>query len=196
MRYAALIAACTLATLLAGSAALATEGVKVGIVDIARLGEECKYKADYEQRMKDLITQKREEGRRLSQDVKARMDEIEKEMMLLSDEAKMEKQRELAAETRKLQEFEAQAGREVQERGRALSEELGEKIKAAIKEVADAQGLDLVFDSGVLLYHKELPDLTDAVLQRLDEAFDEEHGVSGTDEKEEETAPADSNEGG
>jgi len=202
MRYAAMIAACVLAVLLAAQSAPAAEGVKIAVVDVSRIGAECKYKAEYEQGMKELIDRKRHEGRELSAEVRARMEEIEKEMMLLAPEAKAEKQREMSVETRKLQEFDTEAKREVQELGQAYSEKLAEKIRAAIREVGEEQGLDLIFDSGVLLYRKELPDLTDEVLTKLDAAFDQEHGATEAEEETEpetepetETTPTDSDEG-
>ncbi len=194
MSYRVTIAAGVLLALLAGSAVHATEGVKIAIVDLSRVGDECKYKADYEERLKELIERKRDEGRRLSQQVKARFEEFEKEKLLLTDEAKAGKQRELTAEARKLQDFDAQAKQEVQQQGRVYSEEFSKKIKAVIKEVAAEHGLDLVFDSGVLLYQKDMPDLSDEVLTRLDEMFDEEHGVTESDD--EEAPSADSDEGG
>ena len=193
MKYRVTIAACVLLALLAGSAARATEGVKIAVVDVARVSDECKYRADYGQRLEDLIESKRDEGRRLSLEVKARFEQFEKEKLLLTEEAKAEKQRELTAEARKLQEFDAQAKQDVQQQGRAYSEEFSKKIKAVIEEVAAEHGLDLVFDSGVLLYQKDMPDLTDEVLARLDEMFDKEHGVTESDD--EEAPSADSDEG-
>jgi len=190
----ATIAACVLLALLAASAAQATEGVKIAIVDVVRISDECKYKADYERRLEELIASKREEGRQLSQTMRALVDEFEKEKLLLTEEAKAERQRALTAEAKKLQDFDTQAKQEVQKQGRTFSEEFSKKIKAVIQEVAAEHGLDMVFDSNVLLYHKDLPDLSDEVLARLDKMYDEEHGA--TEAVDEETAPAESDEGG
>jgi Skp family chaperone for outer membrane proteins len=192
--YRVAIATCVLLGLLAVPVAHAVEGVTIAVVDVARVSNESKYKAYYEQELEELIGVKRQEGREITQAVRAQFDEFEKERLLLTDAAREERQRELRAEADKVRDFDTQAKKEVQERGRAFSEELGENIKAVIKEVAEEHDVDLVFDSGVLLYQKDLPDLTDEVIVRLNEMFDEEHGAAEIEE--EETTPAESDEGG
>lgn len=181
MRYGVTVAAIVLVTLIAGPVALGTEAAKIGIVDIMRVLDESKYKAEYEQRIKAMIQQKQDERKKLANEAEQRVETIKMEMLLLTEEAKIEKRKEIAAEVRKLKEFEVQAQKAIQEQGRDYMKELEEKVKAIVNEVAAEEGLELVLNSVAVIYNKEARDLTDVVLKKLDELFNNEHAETDSD---------------
>jgi outer membrane protein len=184
MRYLAAIAAIGFVALLAPTAALGTEAAKIGIVDMKRVYEESKYRTEHEQRVEELSRQKQAVWNQLKADFDRHVEEARKEMLLLTEEAKAAKQAELAAEARRLQEFEREAQRAIAEQSREYLKTLEDKVGAIVEALAAEQGLDLVLNRGAVIYNKNVTDLTDAVLEKLNAMYDEEHAEASSDEGE------------
>ena len=185
MRYAVTIAAVGLVVLLAAPvAALGTESTTIGIVDLKRVFEESKYKAEYDQRIEELSKQKQAELDKLKDAFDRRVAEARKEMLLLTDDAKADKNAELAAEARRLQDAQRKAQQEVAEQSRDYLKGLEEKVTEIVEKLAAEHNVDLVLNNAVVIYKKNVQDLTDAVLEKLDEMYDKEHGEPSAEEGE------------
>jgi outer membrane protein len=185
MRYAGAIAAIGLVALVAIPAgALGTEPAAIGVVDMQRVIEESKYRAELDRSLDELREKKQTEWNERKKAFDDRLAEAKKEMLLLTDEAKAAKNAELAAEARSLQEFERDAQREITDKGRAYLKAIEEKVTKIVEGLAAERNLDLVLSSATVIYKKNVQDLTDAVLEKLDAMYDEEHAEKGAAEGE------------
>ncbi len=183
MRYALTVTAIVLIGVAAASAAAAAAAAgapKIGIVDMQRVYEESKYKAEYEKSLQELVTSIRV---KLSEGLQ-KIEKMKQDMFLLTDEARKRKQAEITGEQNKLKEYRATAEREVEERKRQYLKEFDEKVTAIVEEVATAKGLNLVLNSVMVIFNNGTLDLTDAVLTKLDALFDSEHAETDTEPKE------------
>jgi len=187
MRYAVAIAAIVLVTLGVGRVATGTETAKIGVVSVTRVYEESKYKSEYERILSGLFkkVQAEVDGRR--QKIVA----MKSEMFLYSDEHRKEKQEEITAEENNLKRYAAEAQEKLNRQKVAFLQEFEKKATAIVEVVATEQELDLVVNSAMVIYNKDAKDLTDTVLEKLNELFDKEHAEDGsgtTSETDSETA--------
>jgi len=183
MRYALAIAAVLVACVVTGLTACGTETAKIGVVDVKRVYDESKYKGHYERLIQEFYAGKRREGEALRQTVAKRIEDIRLEAMMLTDEGKKGKQKEMLAEELKLKEFARNAQRAVEDKKRQYLGEFEETVTTIVKELAAEKGLDLVFNSAAVLYNKDAYDYTELVLKRINEAFAKQYGDAGSSDE-------------
>ncbi|MEE9442090.1 MAG: OmpH family outer membrane protein [candidate division Zixibacteria bacterium] len=98
--------------------------------------------------------------------------EYEKQKLILSADKKAEREAAIVAKEQLLQAFtrdvSAPGGR-AERRQNELAQPLLEKITASIEKVAIEENIDFVFNSGGLSYGKKELDITDKVLEILEE---------------------------
>jgi outer membrane protein len=147
-------------------------GQKVGFVNantvfdqysVAREAEDA-----YQKELEDLnaqVTQMEEQLRALS-------DSLEARRYLFSEERLQEKRKELEAKQQEYVQFRQQAEQKAARRNEELSKPIIEAIEEAARRIAQKEGFDLVLDAGpgIVVYSKPELDLTDRVLQSLEEA--------------------------
>lgn len=122
------------------------------------------YEKEMEQLNKD-VTAKEEE-------IKALADTLEARKYLFSEERLKEKQLELEKRQQDYLKFRQEAEAKAAKRNDELSQPIVQAITAAAKTTAEKESFDLVLDSaaGIVIYSKPEFDLTDKVLQTLEEA--------------------------
>jgi Skp family chaperone for outer membrane proteins len=181
MRYALTVTAIVLIGVAAAGAtearAAAAEAPKIGIVNMQRVYEESKYKAEYEKKVQDLVTSIRLKRSETIQ----KIEKMRQGMILLTDEARKKKQAEINGEENKLKEYLVQAQQDVEAQKRTFLKEFEEKVTAIVEEVATEDGLNLVLNSVMVIFNNGTLDLTDAVLTKLNELFDSEHAETDTE---------------
>jgi Skp family chaperone for outer membrane proteins len=177
MRYAVIIAAVVLAVMTVGRAAPAAEAPQMSIVDMKRIYDESKYKDEYEKRIQQMVTNAQVEVSERRQKIEA----MKKDMWLLTGEHQTKKQEEIASEEKKLNDFILEARKQVDDQKRAFLDEFEGKVIAIVGEVAAAEGFSVVLNSAAVIYHKDIRDLTDAVIEKLNERFNAEHSEKGSE---------------
>ncbi|UCD18425.1 MAG: OmpH family outer membrane protein [Candidatus Zixiibacteriota bacterium] len=113
-----------------------------------------------------------EEARQMQEELDEMVAEFEKQKLILSPDKKKEREAAIDAKRQALDAYTKQifgpAG-EAERRNNALVKPLLEKINAAIERVATEGNYDFIFNSGGLAYAKKDFDITDKVLEALEE---------------------------
>lgn len=114
--------------------------------------------------------QLQEEMKKMSSELEKKYEEYQKGEAKMNDAIKEYKQKELRDIQARLQEFQETAQENVRKKEQDLLKPIVEKAKAAIAEVAKAQGIAYVFDSSPgtpILYKPEGDNLMAAVKKKL-----------------------------
>ena len=148
------------------------QGQKVGFVNSTVLMEQYSVareaEAAFQKELEDLNKEVMEEEEKL----RALADSLEARKYLFSEERLKEKRAELVKKQQDFLDFTQNAELRAKKREDELVRPIVEAIEAAAKSVAEAEGFDLVLDAGpgIVVYSKPELDLTDKVLQNLEEA--------------------------
>jgi len=151
---------------------LASAQQKIGFVNAtvifeqfsgARAAEEA-----YQKELEDLNVQ----VTKMEEELRALADTLEARKYLFSEERLQEKRRDLEKKQQDYVAFRQEAEMRAAQRNDELSRPIVEAIEAATEKVAEQEGFDLVVDAGpgIVVYSKPELDLTDKVLQSLEEA--------------------------
>ena len=147
-------------------------GQKVGFVNANTIFEQYSAAREaeeaYQSELEDLngqVTQMEEHLQSLS-------DSLEARRYLFSEQRLQEKQKELEAKQQEYVQFRQQAEQKAAKRNEELSKPIIDAIEEAARKIAQKEGFDLVLDAGpgIVVYSKPELDLTDRVLQSLEEA--------------------------
>jgi outer membrane protein len=158
-----------LTLVLAAQAAMAQQ--KIGFVNMRTIFDQYSAKKEaeavFEREMEDLnrqVTAKEEEITALS-------DSIESMRYVASDERIRAKQRTLERKRKEYVEFMQEAEMTAARRNEELTRPIEEAILQAAGEIGEKENFDLILDAGagIVVYSKPEYDLTDMVLQKLEE---------------------------
>lgn len=165
----------TLQTLLIAVLALlpgaALAEMKIGFINSDQLKEQLPEIKAAQQQL-ELLQQQRAQEDEDRQAKLAQMEEnYRKQEMLLSEARKAEMRAEYEAEGQRLMEFRQNTQEELMKKNFDLHNPIFERINAAIKAVAEAEGFDYVLDAGsaggAVVYANDAYDLTDKLLAKL-----------------------------
>jgi outer membrane protein len=122
----------------------------------------------YERELEELNRQVTE----METELRALGDTLEARKYLFSEARLKEKRSELETKQQEYLRFRQDAEMKAAKRNDELTRPLIEAIEAAAKQVAEKEGFDLVLDAGqgIVVYSKPELDLTDKVLQTLEES--------------------------
>jgi outer membrane protein len=170
MRIRSLLAGAGLAVLLA-AVPTAAHAQKVAYVDLQRAlnevdeGKAAKaaLKKEFDQKQK-LLDERKAEFERLRGD-------FEKQAMVMSDDARKDKQTDLERKGMELQGFFVQLQKELSERERDVTRGIFDKMQAIVREIADAEGVALVVAAEALVYAQPSLDLTNELVRKYNARF-------------------------
>jgi outer membrane protein len=155
--------------MLAAQAAVAQQ--KIGFVNMRTIFDQYSAKREaeavFEREMEDLnrqVTAKEEE-------IKALADSIESMRYVASEERIRTKQRALEKKRQDYLAFMQEAEMTAARRNEELTRPIEEAILQAAEEIGEKENFDLILDAGagIVVYSKAEYDLTDMVLQKLEE---------------------------
>lgn len=132
---------------------------QIVFVDIARAFEEYKKTTDLDEQLKSKKTER--------DDLVAELKKLSEGMDLLNDKAKQERQKELAAKEKKLQEVSENLLRERDEMARGILKE----IETIIGDYSKKHGHMLVVNDRILLYGDKKLDITDDIIKQLNSQY-------------------------
>lgn len=144
-----------------------------GYVDSDTIMKELPDAQDAQTKLDNFVKEWQDELTKLEKNYKAQVDEFEKRKLIMSDDLKNQKQRELTKLEEEIEKFRQDkfgVNGELFRKQDEVMKPVQNKIFTAIKEVAEDEGLDFVFDrSGdiLFLYAKEQYDVTNKVLAKL-----------------------------
>ena len=147
--------------------------LNIGYVDSDTIMKELPDAQDAQTRLNTIIKEWQDELNRLEKNFKSQQDEFDKRKLIMSDELKDQKQKEidkLEEEVEKYRQDKFGVNGELFKKQDEVMKPVQNKIFTAIKEVAEEDDLDFVFDrSGdiLFLYAKDKYDVTNKVLAKL-----------------------------
>jgi outer membrane protein len=108
----------------------------------------------------------------MEEELRALADTLEARKYLFSEERLQEKRRELEEKQQQYLRFRQDAEQKAAKRNEELSTPIIQAIEEATRKIAQKDGFDLVLDAGpgIVVYSKPELDLTDRVLQSMEEA--------------------------
>jgi len=171
MRILAFLAALAIAAPFAPAASAAD--LKIGYVDLQlALNEVDEGKAAKAQLKKDF-DEKQKRLDREQTDLKRMKEDLDKQAVVMADEARREKQAELDRKFMEVQGLFVQLQKELSEREREVTRGIFDKMTQIIREIAEADGFTLVFertDAGLIYAPKSL-DLTSDLIRKYNARF-------------------------
>lgn len=147
--------------------------LKIGYIDSNAIMDQLPDVQDARQRLDALIQEWQAELNRLESEWKAKYDDYEKRKLIMSEQTRAETESELVKLENQIAEYREKkfgTNGELFQKQDELMKPVQNKIFNAIKEVAQENDLDFVFDrSGdiMILYAKEKYDITAKVLAKL-----------------------------
>lgn len=169
------------ASLLLAISGYAAEG-KVAFVNAGSIFEQYSGAKEAQQAYEKEMADLNQQVEKMESDLKAFADTLEARKYLFSEERLREKQAELDQKQQEYIRFRQDAEAKAARRNEELTKPIIEAIEQAAKQIADKEGFDLVLDAsaGIVVYSKPESDLTDRVLQALEET--RQAGQAGGDQ--------------
>lgn len=147
--------------------------LKIGYIDSNAIMDQLPDVQDARQRLDALIQEWQTELNRLESEWKSKYDDYEKRKLIMSEQTRAETESELVKLENQIAEYREKkfgTNGELFQKQDELMKPVQNKVFNAIKEVAQEEDLDFVFDrSGdiMILYAKEKYDITAKVLAKL-----------------------------
>lgn len=152
----------------AASAQDSTEGLKVGVVDLARLVNDSPQAERAKQRMESRFSSRREKLQTRSEALRNDIERLKRDGAVMSQEAREELEAAIREQQRQLQLAQSKYNDDVAQAEQEEFTELRDAIRDAIQTFAGKQNYDLILGDSVL-YATEAIDVTDEILSRLSE---------------------------
>lgn len=165
-----LITVTALAVLAVSNMASAADKPAIGYVDVRTVLLESKAGKQHKTEIEKIVKDKQAALKKEEEKLKALQQNLEKEMLTLSDAQKQEKQRGFQEKVQALQKNAQEAERDLRQKDSEYSNKAIEEMRKVIAEVAKEEKLSLVFGKSEMsiLYSEEGMDITSKVIQKLD----------------------------
>lgn len=151
--------------------AAARAELKLGVFDKQRIVDESKLGTAAKARLDKLVTTRQTEVEEKKKGFETLRKTYEQQQAALSDEKKLERQRELARLRDEVQSIMENADRDLQRATQQAQIELAQKINPVIEEFAKAEAFDFLFDQEQYFFAKPDYDVTVKLIAKLDAAF-------------------------
>ena len=145
---------------------------RIGFVNATVIFEQYSAAREAEEAYQKELEELNKQVTKMEEELRALADTLEARKYLFSEERLREKRATLERRQQEYVKFRQDAEMTAARRNDELSRPIVEAIEEAAKKVAEKEGFDLVLDSGpgIVVYSKPELDLTDRVLQNLEEA--------------------------
>lgn len=143
---------------------------KIAFVDVAKIFDGYQKTKDNDAKLQAAGKKKEEERDALVHEVRRLKDE----QALLAEGAREKKQEAVDAKVRELQEFDAQARRDLGEQRNQTVRAIFKDIDEVVQRYGERKGMDFVFNDRVLLYRSNRFDVSKDVLDELNRNYQKE----------------------
>lgn len=147
--------------------------VKIGYINSDAIMKELPEAQDAQRKLDNLVQEWQAELRKLESEWKQKYDAYERDKLIMSDQTRAEKEKELVDLENRIMQFREQKfgqNGELFQKQEEFMKPIQNKIFNALEKIAKDEGYDFVFDKSgeiLLLYANEKYDLTNKVLQAL-----------------------------
>jgi outer membrane protein len=149
--------------------AFAQDSVKIGYVDMQQALNES---AAGKEAKTDLEKMVNERQAKIDEKIAMRdklVAEIEKQSVVLSDDAKRQKQDELEKLGREVERLVSDSNAELQKQQREMELEIVKDLDTILNDIGKGEGYTLILPAEVILYSVEGIDITDEVIKKLND---------------------------
>ncbi len=154
------------------AAPLTAKEMKIGYIDSEAILQQY---PDYQEAQRKLQEEEQKyvaEGQAKEQIVTTMLEEIQQQSLMLSAEARTEREQKLIEKRRELEQFRAETwgeGGKLYTKNMELSRPILERINQAIEKISQQDGYDMVFDAagGNIVFALPQHDITEIVLAEL-----------------------------
>lgn len=140
---------------------------KIGIVNMQRVMAE----SSFAKRMReDIERELKPQGKRLQSKVKQiakSKDQFEKNAMAMSSSQRIETEQSIMNQLLEVKKLEAEFANTARSRDKQALQQMSDKVRAAIDQIAQQEGYDLILHAETVLYSKGATDLTDSLIQAI-----------------------------
>jgi len=149
-----------------------TAQTKIGYVDSEKILSSYPAALDAQKKLEAENTKWDQELRKLNDSFRALQEQLDQQSLLLSDAKKKEKQQELQAAAKKIQEFQEEKwgeGGTFFKRRAEIMQPVIDKINQVIHRIGEEEDYDYILDTvaGNILHAKDKYDITELVLEEL-----------------------------
>lgn len=147
--------------------------VKIGYINSEAIMKELPEAQDAQRKLDNLVQEWQAELRKLESEWKQKYDAYDRDKLIMSDQTRAEKEKELVDLENRIMQYREQKFRqngELFQKQEEFMKPIQNKIFNVLEKIAKEEGYDFVFDKSgeiLLLYANEKYDLTNKVLQAL-----------------------------
>jgi len=152
----------------AGPAALAQSGV--GFVSLERILREAPAAQRAQKKLEQEFAPRGQELSRLAEQLKKMQESLEKNAVTMSETERQKREREFGDLNRDFQRRQREFNEDLGHRRKEEFEVVIERANRAVKQIAEAEKLDVVFQNEQVVWANPRIDITDKVIKALDEA--------------------------
>lgn len=147
--------------------ASAAADVKIAVVDLQRALHTVEEGKKAKTQLEKELTAKQKQLQAEEESLKKMGEELKKQSLVLSDDAKARKQSELQERFMKYREMFGKSQMEIQQRERALTEPIINKLKGVVEELGNSKGYTIILEKSEngVLFSKSQDDLTEEVIK-------------------------------
>lgn len=140
---------------------------KIAIVDFQRAVTETEEGKSAQKKLDTMYASRKAEIERLQGELQRQVTDYQQRALILSESARAEEEKKLAAQQQKFESTYTQYQQEMQQTYYTLLQDLDNKMRALVDKIAKEKGFDLVVDRAAVVYHGgETVDMTDELIRR------------------------------
>lgn len=158
--------------------AFAQDGVKIGFIDMQQALNESEAGKVAKKELEDAVKERQGEINEKMAMREKLVAELEKQSVVLSEEARKQKQSELDKLTREIERLVEDSNTDLQKRQRELEVEIVKDLDSIISEIGKEGDYDLILPAEIILYSGEGLDITNQVIEKHDELYKSKSGKS------------------
>lgn len=165
-KFTILLLSAFMAFTFSANAVKAAEGI--AILDVEKIAKEAKAVRDIQKKVSKKQDQFQKEINTKQEALESEQKKLEAKRNILSKEAFEKEQKDFSEKVEKLKEFVEKRQASLKKASTASMENVNEKMKVVVEEVAKEKKLSLILPSSQVIYSLDGFEITDEVLKRLD----------------------------
>jgi outer membrane protein len=161
------LAGCAFAALSAAGPAFPQ--TSIGFVSLDRILREAPAAQLAQKKLEQEFSQRGQELQKLAEQLKKMQEGIERNAMTMLDSERQKRERELADANREFQRRQREFNEDLAQRRKEEFERVVERANRAVRQIAEAEKLDVVFQNEQVVWASNRIDITDKVIKALAE---------------------------
>jgi outer membrane protein len=141
----------------------------IGFVSLDRILREAPAAQLAQKKLEQEFSQRGQELQKLAEQLKKMQEGIERNAMTMLDSERQKRERELADANREFQRRQREFNEDLAQRRKEEFERVVERANRAVRQIAEAEKLDVVFQNEQVVWASNRIDITDKVIKALAE---------------------------